>query len=230
MVSRIIVHNISSRLTITISFPIESHHRIFIQPIHDEIQPRDSGIRYLCVCETDLYTLGIFVFPPNATIPLHDHPNMTVLSRVLYGDLRVKAFDNISVGNMGEPNESNETSVFFGRWIKRIVSSTIPSLLGKYHKKGSIRAVENETLKLVAPDVTMLYPSLGNIHEFTAGKNGAAVLDVLLPPYNRDHDRDCTHYEKIGSGGPGEKCWMSPIPQPEWFSCRSGAYKHFEMA
>ena len=181
--------------------------------------------------ETDLYTIGIFVLPPNATIPLHDHPEMTVLSRILYGDLKLKAFDNISVGKMGEQPQYDESSDSGSAgWMKRIVSSAIPSLLGKQHKKGSIRAVENEVIKLVAPEVTMLYPTVGNIHEFTSGRNGAAVLDVLLPPYNRDHNRDCTHYEKIGNGGPGDRCWLSPIPQPEWFSCRSGAYKHFEIA
>ena len=30
------------------------------------------------------YSAGIFVFPPNASMPLHDHSNMIVLSRVLY--------------------------------------------------------------------------------------------------------------------------------------------------
>eukprot|EP01083_Nonionella_stella_P050008 133148_1 len=47
-----------------------------------------------------------------------------------------------------------------------------------------------------APDVMTLYPYQGNMHEFIAGKQGAAVLDVLLPPYDIDHDRDCTFYHE----------------------------------
>ena len=47
---------------------------------------------------------------------------------------------------------------------------------------------------LQAPDVTALYPFEGQLHEFQAGPNGAAVLDVLLPPYDESHDRDCTFY------------------------------------
>jgi PCO_ADO len=48
---------------------------------------------------------------------------------------------------------------------------------------------------LHAPDCTVLYPFEGNLHQFVAGPHGAAVLDVLLPPYNVHDHRDCTFYE-----------------------------------
>lgn len=48
---------------------------------------------------------------------------------------------------------------------------------------------------LSAPDCTVLFPFEGNVHEFSAGPEGAAILDVLIPPYDVDRDRDCTYYE-----------------------------------
>eukprot|EP00536_Pseudo-nitzschia_multiseries_P005073 jgi/Psemu1/303097/fgenesh1_kg.91_\ len=60
--------------------------------------------------------------------------------------------------------------------------------------KGTKIAFKNEIDSLRAPDVASLYPYEGNLHEFVAGPHGAAVLDVLLPPYDDDHERDCTFY------------------------------------
>jgi hypothetical protein len=105
---------------------------------------------------------------------------------------------------------------------------------------------------LVAPQCTVLYPREGNLHEFVAGPYGAAVLDVLLPPYDASHHRDCTFYEieYCGGGGGGDEnddpitpgdtvtveqgaasherlipCWIVPTGRPENFHCTSGQYR-----
>jgi len=79
---------------------------------------------------------------------------------------------------------------------------------------------ENELRVFTSPEVTVLYPRKGNVHQFTAGEDGAAVLDVLVPPY--DDDRDCTFYGKDQESHRSEWCEedskmlrsLRPIEQP----------------
>ncbi len=47
-----------------------------------------------------------------------------------------------------------------------------------------------------ASNVTCLYPCEGNYHAFVSGPHGAAVLDVLFPPYNKGNSRVCTYYKR----------------------------------
>lgn len=188
-------------------------HSINVRSIHDEISPpkheysHASCVRYLHIAEEERkYSMGVFVFPPHARMPLHDHPKMCVLSRVLYGDLTKKSLD---LENQMVSRQS---------WLSSIFSS---------HGKApanSKRAYKRETEFLQAPDVTMLFPYKGNLHEFVAGPHGAAVLDVLIPPY--DESRDCTFYKIQDDEHHPHACWIIPTGQPQDFHCISGNYRY----
>lgn len=229
-----------------------------MQPIHDMIRPRRRGMRYLPVAEVeDQYNIGMFIFPPHTRIPLHDHPGMVVLSRILYGELKVKTFDIIpkeeKAGVAVIPNPSTEVPNQNSGWAATILDKfSLGSLLpDRSHSSTSCnppalstdgdeslhRAVEHELTTFTAPEISVLYPYKGNAHEFTSGEYGAAVLDVLLPPYDEGDNRDCTFYRKGDEEGGGEwpsrqqsggerlaHCSLVPIDMPDDFSCVSGSY------
>ena len=204
---------------------------VFCQPIHDQVMPikerRGSCVRYVHISEVpDKYSVGIFIFPPHARIPLHDHPGMCVLSRVLYGDLERISLDLMRDNNNTNSNNQqmdaatpSSSSSWFQCWSRTQLQQQ------QQLPHGVRRAYLNEQEHLEAPDVAVLYPYEGNLHEFIAGPNGAAVLDVLLPPYDEeDHKRECTFYhicEQPVIKGP---CWIVPTNQPEDFHCLSGHY------
>ncbi len=50
---------------------------------------------YLHIHDTPHYSLGIFMLPEGSSIPLHDHPGMTVVSQLLFGTLHIKAYDPV---------------------------------------------------------------------------------------------------------------------------------------
>ncbi|XAR63864.1 Cysteamine dioxygenase [Bertholletia excelsa] len=169
-------------------------------------------ITYVDIHECDSFTMCIFCFPTSSVIPLHDHPGMTVLSKVLYGSLHVKAYD----------------------WVEpaQILRSTGPRF-------SPVRLAKLAVDKVVtAPcETSVLYPkSGGNLHCFTA-VTPCAVLDILAPPYDDAVGRTCTYYHDypystFSTGNvdkPIEKfeeeyAWLAPT-SPDDLYMRRGVYK-----
>jgi quercetin dioxygenase-like cupin family protein len=45
-------------------------------------------LEYLKLHESPGFGMGVFCFPAAAVVPLHNHPLMTVMSKLLYGKVR----------------------------------------------------------------------------------------------------------------------------------------------
>lgn len=53
-------------------------------------------VGYIPIAECVDCTMAVFVLPPGTSIPLHDHPDMYVVSHVLWGQLDVVSFDLVN--------------------------------------------------------------------------------------------------------------------------------------
>lgn len=169
-------------------------------------------ITYLDVYECDSFTMCIFCFPTSAVIPLHDHPGMTVFSKVLYGSLHVKAYDWVEPAQI---QDSKGPSSFPVRLAKLAVDEVLT----------------------VPCETSVIYPqSGGNLHCFTA-VTPCAVLDILSPPYREAAGRKCTYYHDypyltfsarngtgIIKGEEDNYAWLAEIETPDDLYMRQGKY------
>ncbi|GMI79032.1 plant cysteine oxidase 2, HYPOXIA RESPONSE UNKNOWN PROTEIN 43 [Hibiscus trionum] len=151
-------------------------------------------VTYTTIYQCDEFSLCIFFLPETAVIPLHNHPGMTVFSKLLLGTMHIKSYDWI------DPKDSTTSSRMRLARLKANSVYTAPC------------------------NTSVLYPTTGgNIHEFTA-ITPCAVLDVLGPPYSKQDDRDCSYYKDLpySDCGDGERRrvsegfgWLEEIEVPE---------------
>ncbi|XP_042004168.1 plant cysteine oxidase 3 [Salvia splendens] len=168
-------------------------------------------LTYVDIHEGKNFTMCIFCFPTSSVIPLHDHPGMTVLSKVLYGSLHVKAYD----------------------WVE---PARIRKIQGTEHSTVRLAKLAVDKVLTAPCSTSILYPrSGGNLHCFTA-LTPCAVLDILAPPYDEYAGRRCSYYrdyscssfsseeDQSGIEKEEEYAWLEEIDTPDDLYMRPGTY------
>ncbi|XP_049419892.1 2-aminoethanethiol (cysteamine) dioxygenase a [Epinephelus fuscoguttatus] len=183
-------------------------------------------VAYMHICETEVFSIGVFLLRTGASIPLHDHPGMNGMLKVLYGKVSVRCFDKL---------EDNLTvSTVPPHFEPPLAPCQMASL-----RRSVLRSV-SEYSETSGP--CLLTPLRDNLHQIDAVEGPAAFLDILAPPYNPDDGRDCHYYRVLQTVAEGEtdgktnkeqqgeekdkeeETWLLEIPQPEDFWCGGEPY------
>ncbi|XP_076952930.1 plant cysteine oxidase 2-like [Bidens hawaiensis] len=132
----------------------------------------DTTVIYKVICHADNFLLYLLLLPENAVIPLHGHPGMTVFSKLLLGEVTIKAYDMVD-----DPDVINQ------------YPSPSPQL--------ELACLKEEGVLAIPCDTKVLYPnSGGNIHEFKA-ISPCAIIDVAGPPFSKIEGRDCIYFNDV---------------------------------
>ncbi|KAA0186292.1 2-aminoethanethiol dioxygenase [Fasciolopsis buskii] len=51
-----------------------------------------APVAYVHITGNEVFSMNIFILQPGSCIPLHDHPGMYGIPRVIYGSLRCRSF------------------------------------------------------------------------------------------------------------------------------------------
>ncbi|KAK9951695.1 hypothetical protein M0R45_007131 [Rubus argutus] len=160
------------------------HHVHKLCSILDKLRPEDVGlssdmqffkpknevkgtprVTYTTIYQCNNFSLCCFFIPATGVIPLHNHPGMTVFSKLLLGKMHIKSYDLV------DPINNSDASQLRLAKLKADSVFTAPC------------------------NSSVLYPTTGgNIHAFTA-ITPCAVLDVIGPPYSKQDGRDCSYYK-----------------------------------
>ena len=142
-------------------------------------EPNTAPVNYLHFVQNEVFSMGIFVLRNGAVIPLHDHPGMDGLIKVLHGEALVKAFSGTDFREVSEEVRRSEKP----RDVQRI---------------DQIVCAATMTVVTIDSPPCVLTPVTGNYHQVAAVGGPMAFLDILSPPYDHDRGlRECHYYNEL---------------------------------
>ncbi|CAD5110863.1 DgyrCDS229 [Dimorphilus gyrociliatus] len=165
-----------------------------------------APVYYIHMFENQFFTMCIFVLKNGTRMPLHDHPHMTGILKVLYGNLTIKSYSNI---RDPEYNAADELPL---------------EIRSHLRKDQVIKKVKFDGEKhLNEKDCCYLTEKTGNFHTLSAMDGPAAFLDILAPPYSESLGRNCSYYKELLKSDESEMVYLSETSSREYW-CETAPY------
>lgn len=143
----------------------------------------EKGLNRITIQGSEDYRLVLFFIKKGTRMPLHDHPNMCVFFRMMFGRLNYRSYDKVD-----EKFRYNKFSM-----------DEYTELLEQKKLIGVKKATETV---LSGPQFMMVRPSRNNLHEFVAEEN-TCFFDICLPNYTADSMRRITYYKEVAAAETG---------------------------
>ncbi|XP_030753157.1 2-aminoethanethiol dioxygenase [Sitophilus oryzae] len=177
--------------------------------------PDKAPVSCIGVYEDDQVSMGIFILKPNGKLPLHNHPQMHGLIKVIAGRVKIVSY-SIDTEKTKEIDE------------KSFQGETPPVLLRHKSKYGIVTAELGDiTVADTSSPTCTLEPDFKNLHEIQSLDEPAAFLDILAPPYDYPLEecasRHCSYYTRLSQVAPNI-FRLQEIRSPSWYWTDSYPY------
>ncbi|CAG5013919.1 unnamed protein product [Parnassius apollo] len=137
-------------------------------------KPNKAPCTYVEVFQNSLVNMSIFVLKPGFKMPLHDHPHMHGLLKVISGAVRIRSFTEY-------PLKEAINNIDFAVRAKHEAAR----LAQGFHKRRRLFAkVSQNSICRENSQTCILTPTISNYHEIEALHMPAAFFDILSPPYD----------------------------------------------
>lgn len=130
------------------------------------------------------YRLVLFFIKKGQMMPLHDHPNMSVYFKLMFGKLKFYSYDKVE-----EKFKYNKFS-----------NDEYEELIGT---KAKVKATKSEAKILDQKNLLLVRPSVGNMHQFVAQED-SCFFDICLPNYTQDSLRRITYFNEVADDSLGD--------------------------
>lgn len=184
-------------------------NRDILKNTKDNSVEKAAPVTYVDLFENQIFSMGIFIVRSGARIPLHDHPRMYGMLKVLHGKVKITNYDRLKLNDK------------IGR-IPREIIHKIPT----WQRHLLLPSKRNDDIEVSTDsEPCVLTPMEGNLHEIHSVGGTAAFLDILAPPYM--NETDCHYYHHVGDQDVNDKfkiSWLSEISTPTDFWCDSALY------
>lgn len=163
-----------------------------------------APMTYVHIFSDELVNVGIFILKPNMKLPLHNHPEMCGLLKVIAGTVKIRSY-SLNTEKTMKYSSDQKKSNFLKLVAERMNDITANS----------------------DADCCILHQNLGNLHEIESVDGPAAFIDILSPPYDVDipgvGERKCSYFTVTQEYEPGVY-ELQEIKSPSWFWSDSFPY------
>lgn len=144
---------------------------------HEDDYHFQSPLNRVTIEANDDYRLVLFFIKKGQEMPLHDHPNMSVYFKLMFGKLSYYSYDKLD-----SKFQYNQFS--YDEYSELLETNAV------------IDAKKSRKKQLNSGNLLLVRPSCGNMHKFYAEED-SCFFDICLPNYTEDSLRRITYFNEI---------------------------------